>query len=318
MGGMGGGRGTHADEDSVYYVKVGNIQQYRILPIQMTVLVDQDHVQALLVELENSPMSIDVKEFELQRPTVRVIKPEKGTARAEMGGGMMRMGPMMGGRGVTGWAGKMAELRKQFSGGMGRATPRPAANAGRTGTNVRNIDFAEKRKKEEEKIKEAKGPSLFDPYFNIVEVTVYGQARFFKPPPTEPAAGPSPGHTAVVAGTVAAPAAPVGATSTPTRGPTTAASVASTPVVAPREKPAIPSPAEAAASRRAGRTGQARLPRHQTRAPRPKRVAPPPGRRANNSLHSLTRFEEMPACQTQMRSSNNSRNSVCAMAKKPE
>ena len=66
------------------------MQQYRILPVQMTVLIDQDHVQDLLVELENSPMSIEVKDFELQRPTARVVKPEKGTAPASgYGGGMM-------------------------------------------------------------------------------------------------------------------------------------------------------------------------------------------------------------------------------------
>ena len=34
----------------------------------MTVLIDQDHVQDFLIELENSPMSIQVKDFELQRP----------------------------------------------------------------------------------------------------------------------------------------------------------------------------------------------------------------------------------------------------------
>ena len=59
-------------------MKAGNDQQYKILPVQMTVLIDQDHVQDLLVELENSPMSIEVKDFELQRPTSRVTKPEKG------------------------------------------------------------------------------------------------------------------------------------------------------------------------------------------------------------------------------------------------
>ena len=42
--------------------------QYKILPILLSVLVDQDHVQDLLVELENSPMSIQVMDFELQRP----------------------------------------------------------------------------------------------------------------------------------------------------------------------------------------------------------------------------------------------------------
>jgi len=29
---------------------------------------------------------------------------------------------------------------------------------------------------------------LHDPYFNIVEVTIYGQARFYNPPPEEPEA----------------------------------------------------------------------------------------------------------------------------------
>ena len=48
----------------------------------------------------------------------------------------------------------------------------------------------------EEAAEAAKGPSLFDPYFNIVEVKVYGQARFYNPPPDEPAAEPSLGETA--------------------------------------------------------------------------------------------------------------------------
>ena len=41
----------------------------------------------------------------------------------------------------------------------------------------------EDRKKQEEAASKAKGPSFFDPYFDIVQVTVYGQARFFNPPP---------------------------------------------------------------------------------------------------------------------------------------
>ena len=46
-----------------------------------------------LVELENSPMSIEVKDFELQRPTSRVTKPEKGNRVRQVG----MMGGMMGG-----------------------------------------------------------------------------------------------------------------------------------------------------------------------------------------------------------------------------
>ena len=53
------------DAESVFYVKSGNDQQYKILPVQMTVLIEQDHVQDLLIELENSPMSIQVMDLEL-------------------------------------------------------------------------------------------------------------------------------------------------------------------------------------------------------------------------------------------------------------
>ena len=54
-------------------------------------------------------------------------------------------------------------------------------------------DRAKDRKKQEEAASKAKGPSFFDPYFDIVEVTVYGQARFFKPPPPgDPAESPAP------------------------------------------------------------------------------------------------------------------------------
>ena len=78
----------------------------------------------------------------------------------------------------------------------------------RKGTDVRNKDRAETRKNEEEKIEQAKGPSLFDPYFDIVEVTVYGQARFFKPPPVEATPEPSPGQVPTAAAASAPPATP--------------------------------------------------------------------------------------------------------------
>ena len=81
--------------ESVYYVKSGNEQQYKILPVQMTVLIDQDHVQDLLIELENSPMSIQVKDFELQRPTLaghqarERNRPVRGMEMGGMNGRMM-------------------------------------------------------------------------------------------------------------------------------------------------------------------------------------------------------------------------------------
>ena len=71
--------------------------QYKIMPVVMTVLIDQDHVQDFLVELENSPMSIQVMDFELERPTARVAKPEKGAEPVGGFGGGMGMGMMMGG-----------------------------------------------------------------------------------------------------------------------------------------------------------------------------------------------------------------------------
>ena len=103
MGGMGGrAAGTMSGgvagqrrfgakyDDTIYYITPPNDKnQYKILPILVTVLIDQDHVQDFLVELENSPMSIQVMDFELARPTSRVTKPEKGVMPA--GGGMMGM-----------------------------------------------------------------------------------------------------------------------------------------------------------------------------------------------------------------------------------
>jgi hypothetical protein len=260
MGGMSGGA-AKTDSESVYYVKSGNASQYRILPVQMTVLIDQDHVQDLLVELENSPMSIQVKDFELQRPTARVVKPEKGTAPSQgFGMGMRGMGMGMGmGRGMlSGYGGTASQMQNQMMGmrggmmmgGMGS----PGSGAERKGTDVRAKSRADERKKEEDKLKEAKGPSLFDPYFDIVEVTVYGQARFFKPPPAEATAEPSPGQTPATG----APAAPVAAAApapdtkaaTPAAADVTNKSGAATPAAAdatnksgagtPAEKPATP------------------------------------------------------------------------------
>ena len=66
----------------------------------------------------------------------------------------------------------------------------------RQGTDKRSVNREEKRKEEIKAVEAAKGPSLFDPYFNIVEVKVYGQARFYNPPPEEPEAEPSLGETA--------------------------------------------------------------------------------------------------------------------------
>src|SRR5262249_28564451 len=62
-----------------------------------------------------------------------------------------------------------------------------------------------KRFEEQEKaVAKATPQSLHDPYFNIVEVTVYGQARFYNPPPEEPPAEASAADSALATGAPAA------------------------------------------------------------------------------------------------------------------
>jgi len=241
MGMMAGGGGQVAggEPENVYYVKYENDKgQYKILPIMVTVLIDQDHIQDFLVELENSPMSIQVMDIDLHRPETRVTKPEKGDVAAGgfgmgmgMGGGgmmsmMMRMGggQMMGaGRGMmSGYGGmqsQMAMMMGQMRGRMGDTGV--GTTAARKGTDVRSVDRAKTRKEKEKAAEQVKGPTLFDPHFDIIEVTVYGQARFFNPPPADEQAEPSLGESATAAG-AAASATPAASTKpAPAAAPTT-------------------------------------------------------------------------------------------------
>ncbi len=224
--GLGTAGAAAGATESIFYIKPANDKgQYKILPILLDVLVDQDHIQDLLIEMENSPMSIQVMDFELQRPTARVVKPEKGDMAnfaggyggmmGGMGAGMMgmRMGGMSGYGGMMG--SMMARMGQQYGmggmgagmmglrmGGMGMG---PAA-AARKGTDVRSKNRGKERQEETKAVQTAKGPSLFDPYFDIVEIKVYGQARFYNPPPADAATQPSPGETAAKAGETAEPA----------------------------------------------------------------------------------------------------------------
>ena len=64
-------------------------------------------------------MSIQVMDFELERPTSRVVKPEKGTAMSSMYGGG-GMGMMMGGNmmrrfGMSGYGGMASNFRASTS-----------------------------------------------------------------------------------------------------------------------------------------------------------------------------------------------------------
>jgi len=222
-GAMGGAALGGVGDDNVYYVKATSDKgQYKILPVVMTVLIDQDRVQDFLIELENSPMSIQVMDFELRRPQARVVKPEKGAEFA--GGGPGGMMGMMGGAnslmarrmvwamgGMTGFGGSARQMEQQMEASMRASSMQRMSGmmgmggletAKRQGKDVRGENRSKKREEKQKAIEQSKGPSLFDPYFDIVEVTIYGQARFFNPPPVEPAAQPSPGEAS------AAPAAP--------------------------------------------------------------------------------------------------------------
>ena len=200
-GGMMGGSQESVD---VLFLQPEGVTQYKILPIMITVLIDQDHIQDLLVELENSPMAIEVKEPELRRPQSRIVKPEKGESQMMGYGGMMGSGPggMMG-RGAMGYGGMnsmmMNNMMASMGGGrggadmMGSMMPGMSGMRGmmagqgtvaeKKGEDRRSVDRVKEREAAQKKIDSVTGKSLFDPYFNIVELTVYGQARFYNEPP---------------------------------------------------------------------------------------------------------------------------------------
>lgn len=210
---MGGG--ANAASASVFYIDKG---QYKIMPVYLAVLIDQEKIQNLLVELENSPMSVQVMDYEMARPSERVIKPdlEAGIYNSfggmgMMGGrGMRGRGDMMGGRGFGGMAGMGGPAafggrmrgRGDMMGGRGRGDMMGGGFGGtglqspQHGTDLRGTNRSKTREELQKRMEEKKaGPSLFDPYFNIVEVKIYGQARFYNPPPPISEEEPSPGES---------------------------------------------------------------------------------------------------------------------------
>jgi hypothetical protein len=209
---MGAGSAGLGSE-SVYYIKPAvEATQFRTVPVMLAVLIDQDRIQDLLVELENSPMSIQVMDFELRRPESRVIRPEKGALTNSAYGENMVSGIMRGMRtggtgypGMSGYGGMMSRMMSAASTrgytGMGGAAASP-----RQGTNKRDRDRGKQREEETKFVEAAKGPSLFDPHYDIVMVRIYGQARFYKTPPADAEIIPSfaTTPTAVAAGTEAA------------------------------------------------------------------------------------------------------------------
>jgi hypothetical protein len=240
MGGIGGAP-AQASED-VYILKPkGQNQQYQVVPIYVSVYIEQTRIPDLIVGFQNSPMTVQVLDFEMKRPPSRVQKPAKGDIAPENFGGMMGMmgmrdeyvlgrggfGTMMAGgqQGMMmGLGGGMDQYMRMGRGGgmMGGEPTKPARKGVDVRAEVKKREEEKKKSKKDEgnddeekaaeKKKEAPEPKITDPYFNIVEVHIYGQARFYNTPPAEqaqpgesvPSAGQAAGATDASAKTPAA------------------------------------------------------------------------------------------------------------------
>jgi hypothetical protein len=271
MPGMSGGTKTN---DVMYFDTKST--KFKSLPIKITVLLDQARLPNFLVGLENSPMAIQVNEVEIAKPLTPVTKPAYGE-RSQFGMGMMGMmggrmggddGAMVGRPGMMsmpggGGAGRpgMAQgpgsnyadmMAGQMGGGRGGSGPSAST---KKGIDNRTVDAAAERKKREKKEKDAAKAKTdtkkIDQYFNVIEVTVYGQARFYlaPPPPPQPApsnAAPAPEALANPSPAAAPPAAePAKKEETtkaeaPSTAPTPAATPANPPTAAPDGAPATP------------------------------------------------------------------------------
>ncbi|MEO6811075.1 MAG: hypothetical protein ABI353_18350, partial [Isosphaeraceae bacterium] len=200
MGGMGMmGMGPKANPEEVYYLKSPNPDQVQIVPIYTSIYIDQAFIPDLLIECQNSPMSIQVLEFEMQRPAQRLTKPVKGE---QQGFGMMAGmygGMMPGGERILGASSMYSSMMMPGAGDSSMMMMPGAAMGGmggmyggasvptRKGQRIeRNVSPKKKAADPSKKEEEPKSKTS-DPYFNIVELHLYGQARFYLPPPEPPA-----------------------------------------------------------------------------------------------------------------------------------
>jgi hypothetical protein len=201
---MFGGGGSSKDEaDAVMVLETKTpATQFDIIPVHLAVLIDQSRIPDLIVGFENSPMAIQILDFEMNVPATPVKKPLKGEQRPM---GMGNMMGMMGGPSMSmmrTMQNMMSTPMMQMQGPQGSmmsgmpGMPGQAA-AKRKGTDVskKNLEAFQKKKAEQAKGKsaaaeddsEAPAPKkVTNPYFNIIEVRVYGQARFYKAPPPLP------------------------------------------------------------------------------------------------------------------------------------
>lgn len=199
MGGGMMGTGPKVNPEEVYYLASPNPDQVQIVPIYTSIYIDQAFIPDLLIECQNSPMSIQVLEFEMQRPAQRLTKPVKGE---QLGFGMMAgmmPGMMPGGERILGASSMMYNSMMMPAGadpGMmmmpGAMGAMPGMYGGpsaptRKGQRIERNVSPKKKTTDTTKKEEEPASKTADPYFNIVELHLYGQARFYLPPPEPPA-----------------------------------------------------------------------------------------------------------------------------------
>jgi hypothetical protein len=290
---MMGSGGAAVPPEDIYFLAAANPDQpFRIAPVYLSVLIEQNHILDVFEQFKKSPMTIQIVDFELSKPRQPVKKPVKGEMMAF--GGMMGSG--MGGEYLLGASSMMMDssmMGSYYSGGgmnpnemmssmmgnpymssgmMGSAAMVPAKKGVdvRQQTLDREKKAAEDKKKAEETKKDESESAGTENYFNVVELHVYGQARFYRPPPVTEAPAPetespgaestgaepaktetetAPAPTAEPAKSEAAPAAadePAKAETAPTPAPATAEPAKTEAAPAPAAEPAKPATAPGA------------------------------------------------------------------------
>jgi len=221
VAGLGLGAGAASSSAGMKFVKSSNPDQYYVVPVAMGLYVEQDKLPDLLVAFRNSPMSIVIKDFKWTIPAKPIIKPRKGLTATVFdnasGGAARSRGGLQGGeQGLDMGGGQEMSLENMNSAssaynkaamgsrGMGQgfgSKGNAKSKARETSTDIKSDTLKklqEKRKgtgKANEKTDEDEDePTSSNPYFNVVQVTIRGQARFYQAPPksAEPAKAESP------------------------------------------------------------------------------------------------------------------------------
>jgi len=213
LGGLGGlGGGSRKAGEPVKFLQPQGVEQYRIYPAYLSVMIDQNSIHNLLAAFENSPMSMRVMEVSWKRPAQRITPPEKGqdlgslagmgSAGLGSGGGVMGM---YGGQAMMGMeeyqaAGRMGggDMASMMQGRMGMGNYGNRSSTRNQRTKVKRDPNA-RTDADDQDVEEPEKVAIFDPYYNVVELQVYVQARFYYPPPPREEQPESPGDASAAA-----------------------------------------------------------------------------------------------------------------------